>query len=182
MDQLGRISAEEFRHAPKHPIIVVLDNIRSGLNVGSIFRSADAFRIEKIICCGYTPVPPHREVLKSALGSTESVLWSYEASAAGAVHQLRQQRFRVFAVEQTTDSVALNSFRPSDHLPLAVVFGNEVQGVDQQVIEACDGTIEIQQFGTKHSLNVAVCAGIVLYDLSSKIQIPKIQQGLINPE
>ncbi len=168
MDQLGRISAEEFRKSEKIPITVVLDNIRSGLNVGSAFRSADAFRIEKIICCGYTPIPPHREVLKSALGATESVSWNHIPDTREAVWQLQSQGIKVFAVEQTTGSIPLQQFQPASYLPLAIVLGNEVQGVNQEVIEKCDGAIEITQFGTKHSLNVAVCVGIVLYDLCSK--------------
>jgi tRNA G18 (ribose-2'-O)-methylase SpoU len=170
MDQLGRISAEEFRKSEKIPITVVLDNIRSGLNVGSVFRSADAFRIEKIICCGYSPVPPHREVLKSALGATESVTWSYEEHTREAVISIENAGVRVFAIEQTTGSIALQQFDPKHSLPMAIVLGNEVNGVDQGVVEICNGCIEITQFGTKHSLNVAVCAGIVLYDLCAKIR------------
>jgi 23S rRNA (guanosine2251-2'-O)-methyltransferase len=173
MDQLGRISAEEFKRAEKIPVIVVLDHIRSGLNVGSIFRSADAFRIQKIICCGYTPVPPHREVLKSALGATESVDWSYEEKTIEAIAQLKLLGCRVVAIEQTTSSIALNDFKTKDAETLAIVLGNEVQGVDAEVISNCDGSIEVTQYGTKHSLNVAVCAGIVLYDLSTKMRARK---------
>lgn len=170
MEQLGRINAAEFKKAEKVPIVVVLDQIRSGLNVGSVFRSADAFRIERIICCGYTPVPPHREVLKSALGATESVDWSFEESTLNAVRRLQTDGISVFAIEQTTASVPLDVYLPPTGQRLAVVLGNEVHGVAQEVIEACDGCLEIAQFGTKHSLNVAVCAGIVLFDLTAKIR------------
>jgi 23S rRNA (guanosine2251-2'-O)-methyltransferase len=170
MDQLGRITAADFKKAAKVPIVVVLDQIRSGLNVGSIFRSADAFRIERIICCGYTPVPPHREVLKSALGATESVEWNYEENTIKAVQQLRSEGVHVYAVEQTSDSVQMDTFRPQTSQRLAIVLGNEVNGVSQEVIAACNGCFEIAQFGTKHSLNVAVCAGIVLYDLTVKLR------------
>ncbi len=169
MSELGRISPNEFKESEKIPLILVLDNIRSGLNVGSIFRSADAFRVEKIICCGFTPAPPHREVLKSALGATESVSWSYESSAAAAIEDLKKMEVKCFAIEQTESSIELNDFVLNPNEKTAIVFGNEVSGVDQGVINACDDVIEIAQHGTKHSLNVAVCAGIVLFSLSNSL-------------
>lgn len=170
MDELGRISQDEFRQSEKYPVIVVLDNIRSGLNVGSIFRSADAFRIEKIYCCGYTPVPPHREVLKSALGATETVAWQHSDTTLEAVESLIKEGVLCYAIEQTTNSISLASFSPEKEKTLAFILGNEVHGVEQKVIDACNGTIEIAQYGTKHSLNVAVCAGIVLFETTSKLR------------
>lgn len=168
MEQLGRMSAEEFRKAEKVPLIVVLDNIRSGLNVGSIFRSADAFRLAKIVCCGYTPVPPHREVLKSALGATETVEWEYREKTVDTIAELKNAGIEVFAVEQTTNSQPLQAFSAKNRNTVAIVLGNEVHGVEQEVIDACHGAIEITQYGTKHSLNVSVCAGIVIYALASQ--------------
>jgi 23S rRNA (guanosine2251-2'-O)-methyltransferase len=161
--ELNRLSAEEFRAHQKFPIIIVLDNVRSGLNVGSIFRSADAFNIEKIVCCGITPTPPNREVLKSALGSTETVVWEYANSALEAVHQLKNAGVECYAIEQTENSLSLRDFERANGKYYAFVFGNEVDGVGQDVIDACAGAIEIEQHGTKHSLNVAVCAGVVMH-------------------
>ena len=161
--ELNRLSPEEFRAREKFPIIIVLDNVRSGLNVGSIFRSADAFNIEKIICCGITPVPPNREVLKSALGSTETVHWEYASSTAEAVAQLSSAGVVCYAIEQAENSVTLHEFKRINDERYAFVLGNEVDGVGQDVIDACSGVIEIEQHGTKHSLNVAVCAGIIMY-------------------
>ena len=163
--ELNRLSAEEFRTREKFPVIILLDNVRSGLNVGSIFRSADAFNIEKIICCGITPSPPNREVLKSALGSTETVAWEYHDSAFSAVQQLRSEGVKCYALEQAENSVLLHDFKRPDGAHSAFVLGNEVDGVDQQVIDACDGAIEIAQHGTKHSLNVAVCGGLLMYSV-----------------
>jgi tRNA G18 (ribose-2'-O)-methylase SpoU len=163
--ELNRLSAEEFRASEKFPIAIVLDNVRSGLNVGSIFRSADAFNMDRVVCCGITPVPPNRDVLKSALGSTETVAWEYNESALAAVQQLRASGVRCFAIEQAEDSIQLQAFSREQGVRYAFVFGNEVDGVDQAVIDACDGAIEIAQYGTKHSLNVAVCAGVVMHTL-----------------
>jgi tRNA G18 (ribose-2'-O)-methylase SpoU len=160
--ELNRLSAEEFRARDKFPIIVVLDNIRSGLNVGSIFRSADAFNVAKVVCCGITPAPPNREVLKSALGSTETVEWELAESTLAFVEKLKDEGVHVYAVEQTENSVFLRDFQRERGVTCAFVLGNEVNGVDQSVIDACHGAIEIQQHGTKHSLNVAVCAGVVM--------------------
>ena len=164
--ELNRLSADEFRAREKFPVIIILDNVRSGLNVGSIFRSADAFNIEKIVCCGITPTPPNREVLKSALGSTETVIWEYSAAALDAVHQLTNAGVTCYAIEQTENSLSLRDFEREGGRYYAFVFGNEVDGVGQDVIDACTGTIEIEQHGTKHSLNVAVCAGVVMHSVS----------------
>jgi tRNA G18 (ribose-2'-O)-methylase SpoU len=163
--ELNRLSAEDFRAREKFPIIVVLDNIRSGLNVGSIFRSADAFNVAKVVCCGITPVPPNREVLKSALGSTETVEWEQAESTLAYVEQLKVEGAQVYAIEQTENSVFLQDFERKPDLTYAFVLGNEVSGVDQAVIDSCHGALEIQQHGTKHSLNVAVCAGVVMHSL-----------------
>lgn len=167
MDQLGRMSKEEFRQIGKIPVIIVLDNIRSGLNVGSIFRSADAFLIKKIYCCGYTSCPPHREVLKSALGATETVDWEYKNSTGELIAELKNTGVKCYAMEQTTNSIPTEEFE-SGRETLAIILGNEVNGVEQNVIDLCDGSLEIKQFGSKHSLNVAVCAGIIMYELSKK--------------
>jgi 23S rRNA (guanosine2251-2'-O)-methyltransferase len=163
--ELNRLSAEEFRAREKFPIIVVLDNIRSGLNVGSIFRSADAFNVAKVVCCGITPSPPNREVLKSALGSTETVEWEHADSTVAYVEKLKGEGVQVYAIEQTENSVFLQDFKRELGVTYAFVLGNEVNGVDQAVIDSCHGALEIQQHGTKHSLNVAVCAGVVMHSL-----------------
>lgn len=170
MAELGRMSPQEFRNASRMPVWIVLDNVRSGLNVGGIFRSADAFSACAILCCGYTPAPPHREVLKSALGSTETVDFAVFESTIAAILWLKEQGVRCFAVEQTSNSIELMDFQLVKGDKIALVFGNEVNGVNQDVINLCDGAIEIQQTGTKHSLNVAVCAGILIHHLSFLFQ------------
>jgi tRNA G18 (ribose-2'-O)-methylase SpoU len=166
MDELNRLSVNEFRQSEKIPIIVVLDNIRSMHNVGSVFRTADAFLIRGIYLCGFTPQPPHRDIHKTALGATETVEWRYFDTAASAVGLLREEGYRVFGVEQTEGSVQLQSFDYSG--PLAVVFGNEVDGVSAEALAECDGAIEIPQWGMKHSLNISIAAGIVLWELARK--------------
>ena len=169
MEELGRLSADEFQQAEKHPIVLVLDNIRSMHNVGSVFRSADAFRAEAIYLCGYTPQPPHRDIHKTALGATETVNWRYYPTTKEAVTQLRVQGYQVYAVEQVENSIALDRFRSvTANQKTALVFGNEVEGVDGDVLPLCQGSVEIPQFGTKHSLNVSVAAGIVLWEMVRK--------------
>jgi tRNA G18 (ribose-2'-O)-methylase SpoU len=164
MDELGRKSVDEFKRADKTPVIVVLDNIRSMHNVGSVFRSADAFLVEAIFLCGYTPQPPHRDIHKTALGATETVNWIYFENTVNAIKQLKEKEYRIFAIEQTEGSISLEKF--SEHnQKLAVVFGNEVEGVQNEVLKFCDGCIEIPQLGMKHSLNISVAAGIVLWKL-----------------
>ena len=165
MDELGRKSVEEFRHADKNKIIVVLDNIRSMHNVGSVFRTSDAFLIEAICLCGYTPQPPHRDIHKTALGATETVDWIHFATTAEAVLQLKERGYKILAVEQAEGSISLEKF-PVMNEPIAVIFGNEVEGVDDGLLPLCDGCIEIPQLGMKHSLNISVAAGIVLWKLS----------------
>ena len=169
MSALNRLSVEEFRNTDKLPLTLVLDNIRSGLNVGSVFRTADAFAIEKIILCGITSRPPHREILKTALGSTESVWWEYIGSVTEAVNRLTTEGYEVMAVEQTTNSIMLPSFIPVKGEKYALILGNEVEGVSAEVLDLCKGALEIPQYGTKHSLNVSVAAGIVVWDFVRKI-------------
>ena len=166
MDELGRMSVEEFKQANKKKIVVILDNVRSMHNVGSVFRTSDAFLIQAIYLCGYTPKPPHRDIQKTALGATETVEWHYFSTTMEAVNLLKEKGYKVFAVEQAEGSISLESFAIEDNI--AVVFGNEVEGVDNSVIAACNGCIEIPQFGTKHSLNISVAAGIVLWELTRK--------------
>jgi 23S rRNA (guanosine2251-2'-O)-methyltransferase len=165
MDELGRKSVNEFRKSEKIPVVVVLDNIRSMHNVGSVFRTADAFLIRGIYLCGYTPQPPHRDIHKTALGATETVEWKYFVSAVEAVRELRSAGYGVYAVEQTERSVLLPEFSAGHAGPLAVVFGNEVSGVGEEALALCDGGIEIPQWGMKHSLNVSIAAGVVLWEL-----------------
>ncbi|WP_353721706.1 RNA methyltransferase [Dyadobacter sp. 676] len=168
VDEMDRLTVEEFREADKFPLVIVLDNIRSLNNIGSFFRTADAFRAEKIMLCGYTQQPPHREITRSALGAEMSVKWEKCPSAAEAVAGLKSQGYKVWCVEQAEGSVLLQHFEPDPAFPYAFVFGNEVEGVDNAAIEASDGCVEIPQFGTKHSFNVSVSAGIVLWDYVRK--------------
>lgn len=165
MDDLQRLSKEEFRFSEKAPIVVVLENVRSMHNVGSVFRTADAFRVERICLCGYTPRPPHRDINKTALGATESVRWEGHASATAAVETLKAEGYRVFAIEQVHGSIFLDEMDWSTEEKMAVVFGNEAEGVSQELIACCDGCIEIPQFGSKHSFNISVAAGIVLWEI-----------------
>jgi 23S rRNA (guanosine2251-2'-O)-methyltransferase len=165
MDELNRKSVAEFKQAEKNPVIVVLDNIRSMHNVGSVFRTADAFLMEAIFLCGYTPRPPHRDIHKTALGATETVDWMYFDTTLEAIKVLKQRGYKIFAIEQVEGSISLENFsQPNEKL--AVIFGNEVTGVDANLLSLCDGCIEIPQWGMKHSLNISVAAGIVLWELS----------------
>lgn len=164
MQALGRKTIEEYKTTEKLPIIVVLDNIRSMHNVGSIFRTADAFLIESIFLCGFTPQPPHRDIQKTALGATETVHWKYFGTTVEAINKLKQEEYAIWAIEQTTKSVSLQNIQ-FNKTPTAIVFGNEVEGVTADVLSLCNAAIEIPQFGTKHSLNVSVAAGIVLWSM-----------------
>jgi 23S rRNA (guanosine2251-2'-O)-methyltransferase len=164
MDELDRLSVDEFKQAKKTPVMVVLDNIRSMHNVGSVFRTADAFLAEGICLCGYTPQPPHRDIHKTALGATETVDWLYFSTTLEAVKALKERGYLLFAIEQVEGSIPLQEFNPGDK-KIAVVFGNEVEGVNSEVLQLCDGAIEIPQSGMKHSLNVSVAAGIVLWEI-----------------
>jgi 23S rRNA (guanosine2251-2'-O)-methyltransferase len=166
MDELGRVDAEGYRAAAKKRITLVLDDVRSRHNVGSIFRTADGFGLEGIVLCGFTPCPPHREIEKTALGATASVPWSHEADILGTIRRLKSEGYTVIALEQTEQARALSDWRPDGITPIAVVLGNELNGVSDAVIEACDTCVVIPQHGTKHSLNVSVCAGIVCWWLA----------------
>lgn len=167
--ELGRLTIDQYRNAEKSPIVLILDNVRSQYNVGSVFRTADAFAVKKIFLCGITGRPPAREIRKTALGSTESVEWSYYNSAIDAIKEVQKEGYVLAAVEQTEGSVELGKFQPEKDAKYALVFGHEVNGVDQKVIDCCDLCIEIPQFGTKHSFNIVVSAGIVLWELRKKI-------------
>jgi 23S rRNA (guanosine2251-2'-O)-methyltransferase len=168
MDELNRLSTEEFKASEKLPCILVLDDIRSMNNIGSVFRTADAFKIEKIYLCGITATPPHREIQKTALGADETVTWEYAEDVQALVTKLKTDGVQVAAVEQVENSVSLLDFQPQNAQKYAFVFGNEVFGVNQSVVEQADFCLEIPQYGTKHSLNISVTAGIVAWDFVSK--------------
>lgn len=164
LKELNRVSVEEFKNQPKAPIVLVLDNIRSGLNIGSAFRTADAFALEKIFLCGITAKPPHREILKTAIGATDSMDWEYFESTLEAIEKLKKEGYKVIAVEQAKDSFSLQYIDNQIFEKTALVFGNEVKGVKDEVMKAVDGCVEVPQFGTKHSLNISVCLGIVVWE------------------
>lgn len=169
MEELGRKSQEDFRKAEKSPLLIVLDNIRSMHNVGSVFRTADAFLLQGIYLCGYTPFPPHRDIRKTALGATETVDWTYFPHALDALDQLKQQGYTIWTVEQGTGSLMLDQVEAPLPQPLALVFGNEVSGVQDAILRHSDACLEIPQLGMKHSLNISVSAGIVIWDLFCKL-------------
>lgn len=164
LEELGRIDVETFKQTSKTPIVIVLDDVRSMHNVGAIFRTADAFLVEKILLCGITPRPPHREIHKAALGATESVDWQYYESVTEAVLDLKTLKYEVLAIEQTTDSVMITDIDIQPNKKYAIILGNEVEGVSDDVLKHCDGFVEIPQLGTKHSLNVSVCGGIAMWE------------------
>lgn len=164
LEELGRIDIETFKHTEKIPLIIVLDNVRSMHNVGAVFRTADAFLVEKIILCGITPQPPHREIHKAALGATESVDWSYENDIKNTLIYLKSDGYMVIAVEQTSDSILIEKFNINKGQKYALVLGNEVDGLSDAALGEYDSFIEIPQHGTKHSLNVSVCGGIVMWE------------------
>lgn len=168
--ELDRKSVSEFKTAEKTPIIVILDNIRSSNNVGSVFRSSDAFLIEKIYLCGITATPPNKDIQRTALGSTDSVQWEYAKDTISIVKKLQQEGVYVASIEQAEDAILLNNFTPPVGKKLAIIMGNEVKGVQQEIVSESNSCIEIPQYGTKHSLNISVTCGIVLWDLLSKIK------------
>ena len=168
-DELNRLSKDEFQLSEKSPLVFIVDNVRSHLNVGSIFRTADAFRFERIYLCGITGTPPHREIQKTALGATETVAWLYSENTVDAIKQLKNEGYKIIALEQTDNKIYLQDFSPEDQQKYAIVLGNEVDGVSIEAIALADYIIEIPQIGSKHSLNVAVSAGIVAWDLFAKI-------------
>jgi tRNA G18 (ribose-2'-O)-methylase SpoU len=168
--ELDRISAEEFRSASKTRLIVILDNIRSLNNIGSVFRTADAFLVEKIYLCGITAQPPHKDIRKTALGATESVEWEYMENIMELLQRLKEQKVEILSIEQSEGSVPLNDFGVEKGKTYAVIFGNEVKGISQEVVSSSDAVIEIPQWGTKHSMNISVSAGVVIWDLFCKLR------------
>jgi len=171
ISELNRKTVSEYKKATKIPLILILDDVRSLNNIGSVFRTADAFLIEKIYLCGITATPPHKDIHKTALGATESVDWEYHPKAIEVVNQLQNEKFSVFAVEQTESSCSLMDFEPSKKSKYALILGNEVKGVSQTVVDRCDGVIEIPQEGTKHSLNISVASGVVIWDFYQKFKM-----------
>ena len=170
MDELNRPDVETYKRMNKHPVVLVLDNIRSLNNIGSIFRTADALAVEKIYLTGFTAVPPHKDIHKTALGATESVDWAYEKDVRELLRRLKKEHYTVVAVEQTDSGIMLQDFMPGPKKKWALIFGNEVKGVSDEALALADMALEIPQFGTKHSFNVAVSAGIVLWDVISKLK------------
>lgn len=171
LEELGRASVEEFKQQQKLPVTVVLDNVRSMHNVGSIFRTSDGFAVDEVILCGITSQPPHREIEKTALGATQSVNWRYFSEVATAVADLQEKGYKIIAIEQAERSIMLHKFVPVKGEKYALIFGNEVNGVSDEVMQSIDVCIEIPQFGTKHSFNIVVSAGIVLWDFFSKLNL-----------
>ena len=167
--EMNRLTVDEFKQAAKMPLVVVLDDVRSLHNVGAVFRTSDAFRVERVCLCGITAVPPQPEIHKTALGAEDSVDWTYYKDAADAVRELQGEGYTVYAVEQAEGSTMLQHLRPEPDGRYAVVLGNEVKGVRQDVVDLCDGCLEIPQYGTKHSLNVSVTAGIVIWEMAKKL-------------
>lgn len=170
MNELNRLSVEEFKRKGKINVVCILDNIRSQHNTGSVFRTADAFGIQEVCLCGITATPPSREIQKTALGATDSVKWSYFGSTEEAIQYFKNLGFRIIAIEQVKGSISLVDFHPAPADKLALVFGNEVSGVDEKALKLCDSAIEIPQFGTKHSFNISVTAGIVLWQISNHMK------------
>ncbi len=169
--ELNRLDVNEFKEAQKTPIIIVLDNIRSLNNIGSVFRTADAFLVEKIYLCGITATPPHKDIHKTALGATDSVAWEYRKDTLELIEEYKGLDYETIAIEQAENAIMLNDYNPATGKKQVLVFGNEVKGVAQDVVTACDKVIEIPQYGTKHSLNISVSAGVVVWDLWSKIKL-----------
>lgn len=168
-EELNRLDISEFKQADKSPVIIILDNIRSLNNIGSVFRTSDAFLIEKIYLCGITAQPPHNDIRKTALGSTETVSWEYFENTLDVINTLKSKNVQICSIEQAEKAIMLNSFKPQPNTKYAFVFGNEVKGVAQDVVDASDVVIEIPQYGTKHSLNISVSCGVVIWDVFSKL-------------
>jgi tRNA G18 (ribose-2'-O)-methylase SpoU len=170
LDDLNRLSVEEFKLQKKIPLVIILDNVRSALNVGSAFRTADAFAVSELVLCGISATPPHREILKTAIGAEQSVEWKYFEETTSAIESYRKNNYEIWSIEQTEGSVMLQEFNMKGENKIALVFGNEVDGVSDEVLALSDGSIEIPQFGTKHSLNISVSLGIVVWELFKKFK------------
>ncbi|MBN1949853.1 MAG: RNA methyltransferase [Bacteroidales bacterium] len=168
-EELNRLSVDEFKQVGKIPLVVILDNVRSMHNIGSVFRSSDAFRVERIYLCGITATPPHKDIHKTALGATESVEWFYKGNTLDAMDELRREGYTLICIEQAEGSIELQDFDPEEGGKYALIFGHEVRGVEQEVVDAADVCVEIPQFGTKHSLNISVCAGIAIWQFFKKM-------------
>ena len=169
LDELGRVNVEAFKEQAKLPLVIILDNVRSMHNIGSIFRTSDGFAIEKICLCGITAQPPHREIEKTALGATQSIEWAYYVTVKSAIEELKNEGYVIIAIEQAVNSIMLPNYEPDQTKKYALIFGNEVQGVSDEAMSMADHYLEIPQFGTKHSFNIVVSAGIVLWDFFSKL-------------
>ena len=169
-NELNRLNLEEFKNSKKTPLIIVLNNVRSARNVGSIFRTSDAFLVDKICLCGFTPIPPHKEIRKTALGASESVNWQHYANSMDCIQELQAEGYHIVSIEQAEKAVKLHEFTLQKDNKYALVFGNEVKGVEQRILTASDVVIEIPQYGTKHSLNISVSSGIVIWDFFQKFQ------------
>ena len=170
-EELGRIGIDDFKKQEKLPLVVILDNVRSMHNIGSIFRTSDGFAIEKIYLCGITAQPPHREIEKTALGATQSIEWAYSADICDTINELKLDGYTIIAIEQAENSTMLNNYDPDNSMKYALIFGNEVNGVSDQAMNLIDTCLEIPQFGTKHSFNIVVSAGIVLWDFFAKLKL-----------
>ena len=170
MDELQRSSIKEFKNLGKHPLVVVLDSVRSMSNVGSIFRTCDGFAVEKLYLCGITAQPPHKEITKTALGATDSVDWEYHQDVVELVNQLKNDHYTVFLIEQTDNSIMLDQYQYQPQEKIAIILGNEVFGVDERLLPLCDGVIEIPQYGTKHSFNVTIAGGIVIWEIVKQME------------
>jgi len=174
LEELNRHDIESFKEKSKNPLVIVLDSIRSAMNVGSFFRTADAFALEKIVLCGISALPPNREITKTAIGATESVDWVYQENIETAINNLKSQEYTIVGIEQTNQSILLEDFVP-EHQKYALIFGNEVDGISDEILGYLDVCIEIPQFGTKHSLNVSVCGGVVIWDFLNKMNLIKVK-------
>jgi tRNA G18 (ribose-2'-O)-methylase SpoU len=170
-EELGRVGIDDFKKQEKLPLVVILDNVRSMHNIGSIFRTSDGFAIEKLYLCGITAQPPHREIEKTALGATQSIEWAYSADVCDAIKELKNDGYTIIAIEQAENSTMLNNYDPDKSMKYALIFGNEVNGVSDEAMNLIDTCIEIPQFGTKHSFNIVVSAGIVLWDFYAKLRL-----------
>ena len=170
-EELNRLSVEAFKQAEKIPVVVVLDNVRSLNNIGSVFRTSDAFLVEQILLCGITATPPHKDIHKTALGATESVDWKYYPETAQAIEELRKSNYYLVAVEQTEGSISLDRFRVKPGISYAFILGHEIHGVSQEIVDLADACLAIPQFGTKHSLNISVCAGMVIWEVFRQLRL-----------